>query len=290
MKNQPKILLFGTSVAVAAVLLSPGQGMGQTVGLSNDGSSVSVNLSGANSGMNWWNVPGSSQNQLDQQWFYYSINGGLVQSIDTLAGGALTYNPSGGNNTYNQDGGNDTLSVIYANAQLSISLEYVLQGTGMGSASITESIAVDNNTGAPFNLNLFEYSNFNLLQSDNNTATVYADTVTGPGYNYASQTSGATAIQQGISSPDATYAEAGPSGTVLSDVTSGSNLNGPLTSGPGDVAWAFQWNTTVAAQPDEFDELGSGSLSITNVPEPSTFALIGLGLGALGWMRRRPLA
>ena len=163
-------------------------------------------------------------------------------------------------------------------------------GTGMGSASITESIAVDNNTGAPFNLNLFEYSNFNLLQSDNNTATVYADTVTGPGYNYASQTSGATAIQQGISSPDATYAEAGPSGTVLSDVTSGSNLNGPLTSGPGDVAWAFQWNTTVAAQPDEFDELGNGSLSITNVPEPSTFALIGLGLGALGWMRRRPLA
>lgn len=281
MKNEPKALLFGTCLTVAGMVFLPSPGVGQTVDLSNGGSTASVNLSGANPGMNMWTVQGDSQNQLDNQWFYYSINGGAVQSIDTIGG-----------LTDNQAGGVNTLSVMYTDSQLSISLTYVLQGTGTGSASITESVAVDNNTSTAFTLNLFEYSNFNLLQSGHNTATIFPDTnpLTGPGYNSVLQTSGSTAISQNISSPDATYAEAGLGGsgvgTVLHDVTSGSNLTGPLTY-TGNAAWAFQWATSLAAQPNEFDELGNGSLSITNVPEPSTIALIGLGLGAVGLLRRR---
>jgi hypothetical protein len=277
MKNQPKAFLFGTCLTVAGMLLSPGWGIAQTVQLSNAGSIADVNLGGSNPGMNMWSVPGSSQNELDGQWFWYSVNGGPVQSINTISS-----SPS-----YNQAGGNNTLSVMYSDSQLSISLLYVLQGTGMGSASMTESIAVDNNTSSTFTLNLFEYSNFNLLQSGNNTATVFGSA--GSGYSQVTQTSGATAISQSISSPFANYAEAGSAtgpNTVLGDVISGSNLSGPLTY-TGNAAWAFQWNTSLAAQPDEFDELGNGSLSITNVPEPSSFALIGLGLGACGWLRRR---
>jgi hypothetical protein len=275
MKNQPTALLFGTCLTVAGMMLSPGQGMANT--LTDNGSSVNINLSGANPGMNWWNVPGSGQNQLDLQWFWYSVNGGSVQSIDTI--GAPSVTPLGAN----------SLIVTYSNPQISIQLEYVLSGTGIGSASIAESIAVDNNTVTPFSLNLFEYSNFNLLQSGNNTATVFGDPING--YSQATQNSGGTAISQSISSPFANYAEAGLGGsgfgTVLNDVTSGSNLNGTPSFGPGNAAWAFQWSTSVPGQPGEFDELGNGSLSITNVPEPTTFALIGLGLGAAGLLRRR---
>jgi hypothetical protein len=273
MKNQPNALLFGTCLTVAGMMFSTGQGMAAT--LSDNGSTANINLSGPNAGMNSWNVPGISQNQLDLQWFWYRVNGGAIQSIDTIGGLSPVQSAP------------DTLSVTYSNAQLSINVQYLLQGTGFGSAEITESIAVDNNTVTPFSLDLFEYSNFNLLQSGNNTATIFG----GPGaYSQATQSNGGTAISQSISSPFANNAEAGAGGsgpgTVLNDVISNS-LNGTPSYGPGNAAWAFQWTTSVPGQPGEFDVLGNGSLSITNVPEPSTFALIGLGLGAVGLLRRR---
>jgi hypothetical protein len=277
MKNQPKALLFGTCLAVAGMMLSPGRGMAQ-VTLSNGGSVASINPN-SSAGMDSWTVPGSSQNQLESQWFYFSVNGGTVQSINALTMSPLVQ-PSA-----------DTATLMYSDSQLSISITYLLQGTGMGSANMTESIAVDNTSGSTFNLNLFEYSNFNLLQSGNNTASVIGDPT--DGYSQVTQNSGTTAISQSISSPFANYAEAGPggsgAGTVLADVTSKNNLTGPLTY-TGNAAWAFQWSASLAPVPNEFDELGNGSLSITNVPEPTTFALIGVGLGVVGLVRRRRLS
>lgn len=278
MNNQPKTLLFGTCLAVAGMMLAPGRSMAD-VTLSDSGSTANINTT-SGAGMNSWTVPNSSQNQLVSQWFYFQVNGGSVLPINSLTMAPLIQTSS------------DSATLMFSDTQLSISITYLLQGTGMGSANITESVAVDNNSNNTFNLNLFEYSNFNLLQSGNNTATILGNSTSG--FTQVNQNSGSTAISQSISSPFANFAVAGPggsgAGTVLADVTSQSNLNGPLTY-TGDAAWALQWSVAnLAPVPDEFDELGNGSLSLSNVPEPTTFALVGLGLGALGWLRRRRLS
>ncbi len=168
---------LGAGLAVSGLLLLPGHGIAQTVSLSSGGSFATVNLSGPGAGMNSWSVPGSAQSQLNLQWFYYSINGGAVQAINAISAP-----------TFNQFGNNSFLDVTYANAQVSIDIQYSLLGTGMGNADITESIFADNLSGTAFNLNLFEYSNFNLLQSGNNSVQVFADG--NSGYNFVRQTSG----------------------------------------------------------------------------------------------------
>lgn len=266
-------VFLSAGLAVSGMLLLPGHGNAQNVTLSNNGSVANVNLSGTGAGMNSWSVPGLGQSQLNLQWFYYSIGGGAVQAINAI-----------GTPTYSQ-ANPGSLNVTYANSQVSISVQYTLDGTGTGSADITESIAADNLSSSSFNLNLFEYSNFNLLQSGNNSVTVFADPA-GGGYNFVRQTSGSTAIQEGITSPDANFAEAGIAAPTLTAVTSGSNLNNNLSAGPGNVAWAFEWDPNIGAG-QEFDIFKDKSLSIAMVPEPSSVALMALALGACAWVRRR---
>lgn len=263
---------LGALLAFAGAFLSVGTAGAQTVTLSDPGTTATVQLTGSGAGMNSWSV--LNQNQLNLQWFYYSINGGTAQSIDSL--GLLS----------DSQGANNNLNVTYGNSQLSINVQYSLLGGGNGSgdADITETIAVNNLSGSGFNIDLYEYSNFNLLQSPN-TVTIFGDG--NGGYNYVQQTSGATAITEGIISPSANYAEAAAVPSTLNSITTVPNyqLNDNLTAGPGNVTWAFEWSQSVGAG-QNLDIFKDKSLSIAPVPEPASIALIALGLGACVFGRR----
>ena len=263
------------ALVVSGVLFLPGKGAAQ-VPLSDGGSSAIVNLGGGsgNIGMNNWSVLG--QNQLNQQWFWFQTDGGVAQPINAIGG--LTYSLSG----------NNFLDATYANSQLSVEIQYALHGGGVGSGSadLTESIYVVNLSGAPLTLNFYEYSDFNLLQSGNNSVQIFGS----PGaYSNVQQTSGSTAIQEAIVSPFANYAEAANAGQTLNELNtqSGLVLNDTTSAGPGNVTWAFQWLDLNIAPGGELDIFKDKSLSIQMVPEPSTFAFIALGLGAWGLARRR---
>jgi PEP-CTERM motif len=296
MKNQPKALLFGAYLTAGCLLLLSSRAMAQNEQLYNGGSEVTFNLGGGTGaiGMNSWLVGNGNvmQNELDQQWFYYQIgNSGPAYSVDNLG---MVGTPQ----LSSDDGGaNDIMSITYGNSLLNVNIVYTLSGSGMGSgtANIQEGITMSG-TGADANFNLFEFSNFNLLGNNNNYLAVLPDG--NGGFNFAEQTASqgsASGIAEGILSPDADNAEAGLAGAVLSDVQAG-NLNGntieagspvgnpdsiTLTGGPGDVAWAFEWNSSDGAiQKDN-------QLSITGVPEPSSIALAALGLGVIGLVRRR---
>src|SRR5579862_1794726 len=100
MKNQTSFRgkkgrpILKMSAAVLGMVLLTGPGNAQNVTLNNGGSIAIVNLGGGTGaiGMNNWQVNAGNpmvntmQNQLDQQWFWYSVNGGAVQSIDQIGG------------------------------------------------------------------------------------------------------------------------------------------------------------------------------------------------------------
>lgn len=271
---------------ITCLLLSANFGTAQTITLTNGGSTASIDLSGSD-GINSWTVDSDpGVNQLNSQWFYYSVNGGAVQSIDTL--GTAVYTVTNGN----------TLNATYNNGTVSVSIQYTLQGSGSGSGSAdilsdtATATSVSSSTLA--SLKVFEYANFNLLQSGNNSISIspaYGNPPTYPivGYSGVSQMSGSTALTESIAKPYANFAEAGIATNVLSDVLSTHDLNNNLSesSGNGNVAWAFEWSYTDVTQGTVEDMLEDQTLSIAPVPEPSTIAIVALGVGAFAAARRR---
>ena len=293
MKPQRKIGSTGKGVTslcaalvVSGILLLPGKGVAQNFTISNGGSTATLNLGDGSGGtgsigMNSWTVGGVAQDQLDQQWFWYSIGNSAPQSIDNLGDLTTLYN------------GPNNLTVTYGAADgLQVNVDYVLHGNGAnsGSADMMEYIWIVNNSGSAINnFSFYQYSNFNLLQNNLNSVTI-----SGPAGAYTGafqQTGvGGTGIAEVIVSPDANGAEAGLAAPTLSDVSTGT-LNGNSSAGPGDVAWAFRWDDlTLAANGGELDISKDKGLKVMTIPEPSTLALIALGIGALGLTLRRKLA
>jgi hypothetical protein len=271
--SRKRVASLGAWLVVSGMLLLPGSGIAQIVTLNDGNTSASVNLR-SQDGMNSWNVLG--QNQLMQQWFWYRTDDGVAKSIDQLD--VLTYD---------QYGQNNYLSATYTDAQLSITVRYLLLDHGMGSADMTENISIVNLSGTTItNFSLYEYSNFNLQQSGQNTVTLTGNLQ--DGYSDAYQANGSTAISETLVSPYATRAEANTTYTTRNKLNSqaGLDLDGTTYAGPGDVSWAFQWTADLAAGAG-LDIVKDKNLNIQMIPEPATAALAMLGLCLAGWAVKR---
>ena len=162
--SRKHVASLGAGLVVSGMLLLPGHGIAQIVTMNDGGSSATIDL-GSSAGMNNWSVLG--QNQLNQQWFWYRTGGGVAQPINTIGG--LTYQTYSGNTGINE------VVATYQNSQLSIEIDYFLSGSGVGSggADLTETIMAENKSGGQLDLNFYEYSNFNLLQSGNNSVSIF---------------------------------------------------------------------------------------------------------------------
>ena len=138
-------------LAVAGVLFLPGKGTAQIINMNDNASQASVNL-GSQAGMYNWSVNG--QNQLIQQWFWYQTDGGVAQSIDTLGTPIV--------NTSNGSDGINVVNASYENSQLSLTIQYVLSGGGVGSgqADMLESISIENVSGQRAQLELLRIQPF----------------------------------------------------------------------------------------------------------------------------------
>ena len=270
---------FGACLAISSLLFLAGNGSAQIVSLTSGGSTAAVDL-GSSAGMYNWTVNG--QDQLNQQWFWYQANGGAVQPINTIA------NPSvlNGGLSYTLASPNQ-LDAYYYNDQLSIDVLYTLKGGGVGSggADITEQIMVINQSSSVLSLNFYQYSNFNLLGAANDNVEIFNS---GGKYNSVRQWNGSTAIEETVASPSADYAEAAYYSLSGFNPSPSGPLNNNLTAGPGNVTWAFEWCSTLAANGGEFDLTKDKSLSIAVVPEPgTTAAAVFGGLCLMGWTARR---
>jgi len=279
------VATLSAALVTAAFVFLPGKSMAQNYSLSDGGSTATLNLGAGtgNLGMNSWTVL-NGQNQLDQQWFWYSVNGSAPQPINTIGG--LTTTPNGAND----------VTVTHQNSLLSVNVDYTLNGNGAGSGSadIMESIWIDNlSSDQTVNLSFFQYSNFNLLQNNNNTVSISGSPGAYTGAFQSTGTPGGTGIAEVILTPNASHGETALVPTTLNELNDPANLNFNLSDNTspvtGNVSWAFQWDDNLAPGTEEDISKDKG-LKVMTVPEPSTVAIIALGAGALGLALRRKLS
>jgi hypothetical protein len=278
MKETNKVLAreWVRQSALVALLLvaSVAQSKAQSYNLSTGGTSLQINAGTPNPGLSNWLVGGADE--LNQQWFYYSVGGGNVNSIDTISPWSL----------YTQTG--STLSGAYSNSTLSVTTFYSLNNVSQNSstlAELTTQVALQNLSGATQSFNFYQYSDFTIGgaaggQDVEFTGTGFPYTV----YQYNPSNLGIGFLTGTIDiGPGTTVEEMAGTSTMFGLVNGqpSPSFNNTLTAGPGVVDFGYEFTATLA--PDAsitFSELQT-------VPEPSSVALISSGMLAVGLFYKR---
>src|SRR4051812_2347173 len=260
----------------------------QSVTLTNLNSAATINLNSGNpstAGMVDWSVDG--YHNLSQQWFWFRADGmSREQTIDTIGGLNATASPDG-----------RTLYTSYFNGSYGIRVDYLLTGfaSGSGISDISENISITNGTANPLEFHFFQYSDFKLGGSPQNTIVTLGRNLRGL-FNEASleKTDPAfrVALSETVVTPGANHGEAAIGGLTFGRLTDNlpTTLNdnaGPVGGGITDPTWAFEWDFIIAAG----SSVGISKdkyLQIVAIPEPGTAALLGIGCAmAVVWRRRR---
>jgi hypothetical protein len=238
--------------------------------LVNNNSTLGINaVSGGSgpAGINSWVVDGVEQ--LKFQSFYYRIGTGPEYALDNITSTPFVSFTGGG------------IDITYSNSSLSLLLSYDLFGNQVGSQ----------NSGLGYSV----HSDYDLGGTSAGQNVVMEKITSGPvslrKFKSAGQTFGPmwmTNVFSLTALPSPTpLAEAGLYNSTLLSLTDGAQttLNNATNAGPGDVAYAVQWDIALAGNSSASL---SGSFTMA-VPEPSSFSFLiasMLGLAGMSYRRR----
>jgi len=242
---------------------------------------LQATIGSSGSSLSEWQSAGGP-NQLAQQWFYYSIDSGPVYSIDQISATPTITSQSGSSASF---------SALYANANISVTVTFVPSySAANNSYMLTSTLLVQNPASSGLNqmYHFYQYSDFDLggvaggqnVHFGNNGPVVNGlVNQTGPGgVNLVGKISGASMpapeAQAGVSTPFGLVN--GNAAPTLDNIT--------LSAGPGDVDYAYEWDKQLASGTGSFQI--SEIQTLTNVPEPSSVALMASGMLALAWFHR----
>jgi len=275
--------LFGIRTLGAVALVCSGllvQSQAQVVTLKDQNSVARIDF-GAQRGMFDWSVE-NQDSQLRQQWFWYRIGAAPQFSIDTIGAPVITLN-----------NGTRGVTAVYTHNLFNLSIDYLLTGgvgVGVGQTAISdigETIRIINTSSETLRLNFFQYSDFNLGGTGSGDTVQLGTNLRGL-YNEAVQSRLGVGLTETVTTPGANHGEAAVVPYTLD------RLNGPIPinlddtsyAGPGDVSWALQWDFSIA--PGSSAIISKDKyLSVVVIPEPSTLALVGIGLVAILIRNRR---
>ena len=243
----------------------------QVVNLNSGNSSVTINASGPNAGMNSWAVDGF--NPVSLQWFWYRTGSMTSErSIDSLS--AATITPTSGHQS----------RISYSDGSFLVSVDYNLNGQspGSGASSLNETISIQNLTASSQTFTFFQYSDFNLGGSPGDYVGIGRD-LHGL-FGNALQTNGPIRLAESSVTPGANHAEASIFPTTYASLTNNSvtTLSDTTSAGPGNATWPFEWDITLGAGAS----FGISKVLDVQVPEPSIAALVGLGAAVLALRHR----
>ncbi len=271
-----------TRIFAAAVLLLVGVMSTQfanawTYGLTNGNSMATVEAD-TPYGMSDWTVDG--QTQLFRQWFWYRKgNTGPEKPLNYLTlSSATLVSPS-------------VLNTVYQSGSIfSIEVTYSLLGGAIGSSSssIGEQIKINNLTSNPLDFHFFQYVDFDLGGNHLGDTVTLEKNAQGL-FEKAYQTKGNAFFADEVVSPAANHGEVGLSESTLIKLMDAypTTLNdsvGPVT---GDAIWGFQWDVVIPANQSFSIAINKSVYIAPPIPEPSSIALLAVGLAALGFARRR---
>ena len=271
-------------LALAALLVAAAPAAATSYQLADRNATATVVLGAAEpdtDGMLSWTIDGADQ--FGQQWFWYRIgDDGPERSLSSLDHMAMTLNT-------NWQPEHDAMVSLFSDANLRVEVAYLLRGGLDGSqvADIAEIIVIDNISGGPLDLHFFQYSNFDLGGSADDD---YVKILHGNRAAQAGRGPGGGKVSETTILPAPSHYEAGLAADLLARLTDDdaddlADIAGPV--GPGDLAWAFQWDRVLA---DGQTLIISKDKSIGHAPEPLTILALGLSVTGLGAYVRRRMA
>lgn len=240
-----------------------------TVTLTDNNSSVRIDPYSQRGIFDW---SAAQQNLLEQRWYWYRLGGAVPQqSIDTISAPVVR--------TY----GTREASIQYTANNFILSVDELLTGGSFvppgqsPNSDLGESIRIQNTSNQNLEFHFFRYSHSDLNGYSMDSVQLGRN-LRGQ-FNDAFQQSPSGGLTDTLTTPGASHGEAGFSQALLQKLSglSGYNLNdnaGPL--GPGDVAYAFQWDFDIAPGASKLISMDS-YLSVI-IPEPSRAALLICGL------------
>lgn len=275
-------LLLPISTASAAVF-----------NLADDNSTATFDTSSVNGQVNWF-VDGT--NNLFAQNFFFRIGStGGESSVSTLTLDATSgvFGPPSSPTS--------SLFLLYHGSGFDIEVTYSLSGgvLGSGESDLGEQISIINTGSTPLDFHFFQYVDFDLGGTAGNDYGWF------PNDSAVAQAEPGVTVAETVVTPAADHREISLFPSLINQLTDGSPTtlsDTPANFPPGfvfgDVAWGFEWDFVLGAG----DEFGiSKDKKLTDqppengplVPEPTSLAIWGLGMGALGFVgykRRKRVA
>ena len=215
----------------------------------------------------------------------------FTNNFNSYAGTAAPTNWSvTGSNYLGTDSGTANAGGIRA---LGTTGEYSLGFLGNGGTpSYTASISFENSTGLTITeLTLsFDYELWRQLSGSNRQSTMVFSDTNSIGFNNFTVGGDAVNATSAGAYTSSLAASGTNTGSMFEQATFTQTLTGLNIVDGATFGFSFTYDRGASAGSGQSIGLDNFAMSATAIPEPSTYALLGLGVGALIWLRRRRAA